>query len=96
MGHDDGVGFAMRQVETAAQRVAQLVVKRHTYLAQHRAAQLGAEPAACVARWPARADACIGHQRYDRIAFLRMQPLDGMGDAADAADKRHGSRQRAR
>ena len=42
MRQDDGVRLRMRQIEAAAQRVAELVMQRHAHIAQHRAAQPGA------------------------------------------------------
>ena len=51
MRQDDGVRLRMRQIEAAAQRVAELVMQRHAHIAQHRAAQPGA-----VQRVAARAD----------------------------------------
>ncbi len=86
MRQHDGVRFGVRQVEAAAQRVAQLVVKRHADAAKHRATQPRSVQALRTRvevgriaeyRWNARgerANAFLGHQRHHGVGVTRVQP----------------------
>ena len=98
MRQHDGVRLRMRQVEAAAQRVAELVVQGHADVAEHGAAKPGAVEAEraglhVVGRLGQRghalrqrADAFLRHQRHHRIAVPGVQPLGRMRDRVDAAD----------
>ena len=95
MRQDDGVRFRVRQIEGAAEHVAELVMQRHAGGAETDAAQPGAVKRIPPRRGIARrldddrqcpregAHAFLGDQRSDRIAVLRVERLDRMGDGVD-------------
>ncbi len=101
----DRVGLGVRQIECAAQCVAELVVQRHTDRAEAGCAQ----PCAVECIAPRGAVERIGgdrgegggelgdpverHQRHDRIAIARIERFDGMGDGVDPARARERRRQ---
>ena len=106
MRQHDGVGLGMRQVEGAAERVAELVMQRHADGAEADAAQPGA-----IERFAAslaivalggdggqgaceRADAFLRHQRDDRIGVARIERFHRMRDRVDAGGRGQARRQR--
>ena len=98
----------VRQVETAAQRVAQLVVQRHRDSAEHRAAQPGAVQRIAARvdtgrigaqhrqRTRERGDSLGRHQVHDRIRIHRIQPFGRVRNRIDAARHAHLQRQSER
>ncbi len=105
MRQDDGVGGRVRQVERAAQGVAQLVVQRHGRGPEHRAAQpgalLGPGPGVAVGgvgdqlrqRPQQRAHAPLGHRRRRGRGIGGPQRLDGVRHRVEPAGHRHVDRQ---
>ena len=98
----------MRQIEAAAQRVAQLVVQPHGHAAQHGAAEPGAVQRVAARgqvvrvglqrrqRGGAGANAFFGHQRHHRVAVVRVQAFSRVGDGIERARHGHGIGQRER
>lgn len=94
------MGGSMRQIEIAAQRVAELVMQAHRYRAEHHAAQPGriprvtaglrvlrvrSQPGVGRPPWPASLPQLSG---ADRAAIVGVQRLGGMGDDVAAAGDR--------
>ena len=106
MRQHHGVRLGMRQVEAAAERVAQLVVQAHADVAEHacrtatrhrarrraRRMSSGCRPAAPAARGASAAMPSSAISVHDRIAVVRVQPFGRMRDGVDAAG--HAERQR--
>ena len=100
--------LCMGQIERAAERVAELVVERHADGAEAGSAEPGAVEriGPCLPirgpfdhdRQRARqgADGFIRHDADERIAVLRVERFDGMGDRVDAAGARNRRRQAQR
>ena len=98
----------MRQIEGAAERVTQLVVKADRRRAQHDAGQpraiqrvgAGIEVGRVLhhawQRTGQRANAFRRHQRHDRIAIDGVQPLHAVGHGIDPGWTRDSRRQRQR
>ncbi len=105
MRQHDGVGFGVGQVEAAAQRVAQLVVKGHTDTAEHRAAQPCAVQAlrsglqvGGIAEHGGnarseRTNAFLGHQRHHGVGIACVEPLGGMRNGIQATGYGQATRQ---
>ena len=89
--------FRMRQIERAAENVAELVMKRHADGAKHRTAEpravqrirsrLDVVRRAHDLRQAAaeRANPLLRHQRDDRIRVLAVQPFDAVSHRIHAA-----------
>ncbi len=97
--------LGMRQVEAAAQRMAELVMQPHRHRAQRRAGEPGAVERVAARldvlglahddgeRPRQRAQALRRHQRGDGVGVLGIERLDAMGDGVHARRARHLRRQ---
>ena len=108
MRQHHGVALGVWQIESAAQRVAQLVVQRHAHAAHHDAAQPRAIKSIGAGRqvgWlladgrqgaAQGGDAFAGHETDHRVAVRRIQALGRMRNCIDAAGHAHVHRQTQR
>jgi hypothetical protein len=95
------VRLGVRQVPSAAENVAELVMQRHAHAAQHEAAQPRAVQRIATrvdVAWRAhdgaqrageRADRFLGEQVDDRVAVLGVEPFDRMRDRVQGAHRAH-------
>ena len=105
VGQHHGVRGRVRQIEAAAQHMAQLVMQSHASLAESRAAQpctveaarAGRETVGLLGqqRQPGResSNAFLGDQVQYRVAIVRIERLDGMRHRIEAAGHRDCHRQ---
>ncbi len=98
------MGFGMRGVEGAAERVADLVMQRHADRAKHRAAEPGAIERfisgigivrCCYDFWQASGESAQPlerHQGRNRITITCIKAFDGMRHGIEAARHTHRNR----